>query len=133
MLPGNYQLRQIAIVRPRKELVAGFHGERFELVAFYPQSQELAEPIVELKKPPGDTESWSSEVWAARSNVLSRPFGPQIGATLEAKQGQPNVWSVRLPDELDAGEVRRSSRPKRRSDFPSVLLAMYPCGSSAYA
>ncbi len=43
----------------------------------------------------------------------SSSFGGDAGATFEAKKGQPNLWTVRLPDELTR-EVREKLKAETK-------------------
>ncbi len=106
-IQGTYQIEQLAVVRPRKELRAGFRGDRCELLVLssaWGRGERVmyrSEPPGQSEKEPGDgingptpTAPLDANYYVASNSYWRKP------ATFEVKQGQPNVWSIRLPDEL---------------------------------
>ncbi len=106
-IQGTYQIEQLAVVRPRKELRGGFRGERCELLVLSSawgmgvRVMYRSEPPGQSEKEPGDgingptpMASLDANYYVASNSYWRKP------ATFEVKQGQPNVWSIRLPDEL---------------------------------
>jgi len=117
-LTGSYRFLNIAVVRPRKDLASGSHGERCELVAFASPVRGFRGQVFELGRPPRDILSSAKGVQAMVANSIqgisaSSSFWRGAGATFEAKRGQPNAWTVRLPDEL-TGKVREKLKAESK-------------------
>jgi len=102
-LPGNYRLQKLAVILPRKDLATGSHGERCELVALVSTVGGFGQQVIELGRPPGEPVNSADRAISINNfQGVSVPslFGRDAIATFEAKKGQPNLWTVRLPDEL---------------------------------
>jgi hypothetical protein len=105
-LPGSYRVQKLSVVRPRKDFAAGFQGERCELVVLF-MPRFMNEGVMPLSEPPGELAIPTVPIPSfgrqgatpLESSIVSDSYWRKA-PTFEAKKGQPNVWSVRLPDEL---------------------------------
>jgi hypothetical protein len=74
-------------------------------VAFAAPVRGFSEQVFELAQRPSDIVSSAKGVQATFVNYVqgilaSSLFRRDADTAFEAKKGQPNVWTVRLPDEL---------------------------------
>ena len=118
-LPDTYRLWKLAVVRPRKELAAGSHGERCELVVLVLPGS-VYEGATYLTEPPGDTAIPTVPPTLQGFRGSNPLKGIRVSdsywrdaTTFEAKKGQPNLWTVRLPDELTR-EVREKLKAETK-------------------
>jgi len=103
LLPGNYRLKMIAVVRPRNNLTGYTHVERCELVALVSAVGGFDDLLIEFGQPPGEpVNSADRSIGFGNSKGVSASSlaGRSATATFEATRNQPNLWTVRLPDEL---------------------------------
>jgi hypothetical protein len=103
-LPGSYRLSGLVALRPLKEHTPGFHGERGQFIAFTgPRFSEHqvqyfgATPSDQLNPLNGMN---ASNIGAVKPLLGSDSFWRDSASRFEARVGQPNEWTIRLPDEL---------------------------------
>jgi hypothetical protein len=100
-IPGTYTLQQLLVLRAPKERTPKFHGARCELLALsspHPSGWDFYRP----DSPPTD------ELNPLDTNTPFSPKQFQAGPesfwrnppSFEARNDQPNHWTIRLPDEL---------------------------------
>ncbi|MGA2700444.1 MAG: hypothetical protein ABSH35_05040 [Isosphaeraceae bacterium] len=97
-------------MRPRKELAGGSHGERCDLVVLVLPGS-VYERVTYLTEPPGDTAIPTLPRTLQGIRVSDSYW--RDATTFEAKRGQPNAWTVRLPDEL-TGKVREKLKAESK-------------------
>ena len=106
-MPGTYQIQQFWVVRPRRELRKGYRGERCELL-FLSTAWPGNERVTYRNKPPSPSEEEAEPGPFGNAPAVALDAGFYVAshsywrkpASFEAKKGQPNVWTLRLPDEL---------------------------------
>ncbi len=102
---GGYQVQELAIVRPQKELAEGFRGERCELLVHTAvwgnlNFTYLAKPPGQANKTPGDFVGSAPEGDQNAAYTSLTPSYWSKPPAFELKKGRPNVWTIHLPDEL---------------------------------
>ncbi len=113
LLHGRNQLQKVAIVRHLKKLPEANHAERCELLAYASWSGLSSEQVFALGRAPVAPVSplGMSETFMLRDYQCITPGSSP--PTFEAKKDQPNVWIIRLPEELSR-EVTEKLKAKTK-------------------
>ncbi len=100
LLHGRNQLQKLAIVRPWKTFAETKRAERCELMGYASLNKPGRETVVEVFPPPVQPVSSLGMDGSFRLRDYQDITSASTPPTFEAKQDQPNVWTIRLPDEL---------------------------------
>ena len=100
LLHGRNQLQKLAIVRPWTTFAEAKRAVRCELLAYASLNKPDREIVQEVIRPPVQPVS----PFGSQNTFKLRDYQDITSAsaptTFEAKQDEPNVWTIHLPDEL---------------------------------
>jgi hypothetical protein len=112
---GAYEMVQIAVAKPTRNLTPSFQGERCELLAVAGRGF-LNETAFAVQEPPTDsTIPNAGQIGYGQKSFIgvstTENYWKETESGLVVKSGHPNDWIIHLPDELT-----KAVREKMKSD-----------------